>query len=119
MGVSARYAVRVAGLAVALGLTAMTGQAIASADDGTGSPTPGGSSADEISVGDDATVPPPTFDSAATQLAAEQIRDIEHLVEMAQNDEEYTDQMFDYIADMKSRLASVPAPERTTARAVG
>ena len=56
MGVSPRLLSLVGGLAVACGLAVLAGPAVASADDGTGEPAPGPSSAGPAS--DDAVAPP-------------------------------------------------------------
>lgn len=62
MGDSLRRALRVAGLAAALGLAAFTGPAVAAADDGTGAPAPDPASSDSASFDDAAPplkAPPP------------------------------------------------------------
>ena len=74
---TARYALRVVGLVAALGLSTLTGQAVASADDGAGSP--------------------------AAKAEADEIRDMTHLVQSAQDSTAYQEQMFDLVAEMAAR----------------
>jgi hypothetical protein len=145
MGVSPRYVVRVAGLAVALGLSTFGGAAVALADDGTGAPAPGPGSAEGTSVDDGAglpaktsegkttlgngrmvgdatlfsgtgqamsgigTMPTSSFDAAAKQAEADEIRDMTHLVQSARDSDEYQEQMFDLIAEMRSQIAEISA----------
>ena len=82
MGASARYVLRVAGLAVALGLTTLVGQPLAAADDGTGPP------------------------AGAAAAEADEIRDMTHVVQSARDSNEYQEQMFDLIAEMRSQPVS-------------
>ncbi|TDO18317.1 hypothetical protein EV580_1503 [Mycobacterium sp. BK086] len=153
---NALHALRICALAAALGLTTVIGHGVATADDGTGAPAPGPSSADGTSVDDDATAPPlktsgtstslgngripgdpsrfggagsimsglggissgATQYDAATKAEADEIRDMEHLVEMSQYSDEYQEQMFELMADMRSTMAEIAANtqnERVTA----
>ncbi len=130
MGVSARYALQIGGLAVALGLTVMTTHAVASADDGTGSPAPGPSSAGSTSA-NDAVKPPlkappqmPTMDlgngrigsptasspvSSATQAEADEIEDVATMLEAPapDSDAEFMAEMQDFAAQVNSQMGQV------------
>jgi hypothetical protein len=150
MVVSARYALRVAGFAVAFGLTMMTGHPVASADDGTGSPAPGPSSVGSTSSDSDVNAPPlkagaqfPTMTigngrapgdkgtglntgfgsmlngmgqstasgitASSQQAEADEVRDMERMLESSTNSGAYADQMMDTLADMKSQMAEIAA----------
>ncbi len=55
---------------------------------------------------------------AAAKAEADEIRDMEHVVEMSQYSDEYQEQMFELMADMRSTMAEIAANtqnERMTA----
>jgi hypothetical protein len=112
MGVSARYAVRVAGLAVALGLSTLTSQAVALAD-AVGNDRIAGDASRSGGTGSIVSgmggIAGSSSDTAAKQAEADEIRDMTHLVQSAQNSDEYQEQMFDLIADMRSQMAEISA----------